>query len=90
MNYEKRRIVENKNDDPDYIDSIIPPHEDFIYGIDIERFIYQLTSEQSIVLLFLSLGYKPKEIRSILGFKNVNSIGKIVMGLKDVFRKEYF
>ena len=64
--------------------------EDFMYGLDVENFIYKLDTKETITLLFLAMGYKPKEIKTILGYKNVNSIGKIVMKMKGVFKKEYF
>lgn len=76
--------------DEDEFDYLIPSYEDYQYGLDIEAFIHSLSYQETLTLLFLSLSFKPKEIRDIMGFKNVNSIGKIVMTLKDKYKKEYF
>lgn len=86
----KKIAWEKDYNDPDYLDTIIPSTEDFIYSLDIEKFIYKLSEKEAIVLLFLSMGFKAKEIKEIMGYKNVNNINKIVMSLKKTFNKEYF
>jgi hypothetical protein len=48
------------------LDNLMPIHEDDIYRIDVEAFIFGLSYRESVVLLFRSLDVPVKDIAPIL------------------------
>lgn len=71
--------LDNENFD---IEHLLPTTELSVASMDVEKFIYHLPYRNVAVLVFLSMGYKPKEIMKIMRFKNVNSIHHIVGDLR--------
>lgn len=51
-----------------------------------ERFFYALTPDQLEVLLFLYLGYTPKEIMRKLRYKNIRRFYNVSATLRTVYR----
>ena len=71
-------------------DGVEPIHDDSYRRVDIERFLFSLTPNQTIIVLFKTLGYKPKEIQKFMGYKNVNAIHRIIHNMRKVQVKEEF
>lgn len=63
-------------------------YEDSTSRLDIEKFIFRLSLDQSMVLTLRSLGYSPHEISRILKHRNPQKIYKLMMSLKEFYKKE--
>ena len=67
---------------------LVPFYEDPTNRLDIEKFIFTLSMEESMVLTLLSLGYSFDEIKDVMGFKNAGSVRKITMEIRNKYKKE--
>lgn len=92
MNYKPQGFYEYEAEggrsEIEYMDSVMAPHYDSVSRIDIEKFIFKLSMNEVVVLLFLAMGYKRKEVKEIMGYKNVQNINQIVMRLREKHVKE--
>lgn len=70
-----------------YINLIAPTISDSINRIDIERFIFTLPLNETIVLVFAAMGYKRSEIQELLGYKRVQSVNQMFMKLRESYLK---
>lgn len=64
------------------------PEEDFIYYMDMERLIFKLEKEQTLILLYRYMGFKPEEIVEILGFKNIGKYYRLNFKLRRNYEKQ--
>ncbi len=71
--------------DIDYDDQqpyALPSYVDSDRRIDVERFIFNMSMNESIVVLLLAMSLKPKEIAVVLQRKNVNYVYNIIAKLR--------
>jgi hypothetical protein len=78
------RSYQSEYEGEDFINLVAPSFEESINTFDVEDFIYRLPMHESIVLLFISLGYKRKDIQEMLGYKYVSSINQIVLKMRKI------
>ncbi len=78
---------ESDFEDEAYVNMIAPSVEDSTDRIDVERFIFTLPLNESIVLVFSSMGYSRDEIRKLLGYRRVQSINQMFMKLRHLYLK---
>ena len=78
------RTYASEYDNEDFVNEIAPSFEDSIHRFDVEDFIFRLPVNESIVLLFISMGYKRREIQKMLGYKYVSSINQMVLKMRKI------
>lgn len=72
----------------DELSEELHPIDNYTPRVDIERFIFSLSFNETLTLLMLSLGFKPREIQKFTHYKNVNSIHKLRYQLRAMYRKK--
>ena len=65
--------IENQTDIDEY---------DFYDDPGVEKFLFSLNQKQSLVLLYRYMGFNPREICNLLGFKHTGSYRKVLYSLR--------
>ncbi len=77
-----RVLADVERDDDIHESSVYPSYVDSDRRVDVERFIFGLTQDETLVVLFSAMSFKPKEICNIVGRKNVNFVYNILAKLR--------
>lgn len=87
----KIKMIKNRsqNELDDFLENNIAlSYVDSTARVDIENFIFNLTLDESMVLTLKALGYTPREIRRILKHRNPQKVYKVILSLKEFYKKE--
>lgn len=77
------RVTNDINYDDEPQGTAVPFYEDSVRRIDVENFLFGLGYKESIVVLFMALSYKPKEISKMLGYSTANDIYQILLKIRN-------
>lgn len=80
----KKKKMDRDIDEVSHYHNIPDPYEGSMCGLDVENFIFKLDMQESTILLFMALSYKPKEICKLLGYKNLGSIYQILTKMRNL------
>lgn len=75
---------------PRTLEDFMDPHIDSVRRLDIQRFIFSLSFNEVATILFLSMGFKRKEIHELLGYKRVQNLNQIVSRIRRLYQDEQF
>lgn len=79
----KMRVTNDINFEDDNEGTAVPFYEDSSRRIDVENFLFHLGYKESIVVLFMALSYKPKEISKIMGYSTANDVYQILLKMRN-------
>lgn len=74
----------------EFLEEFIDPQIDSIRRLDVQRFIFDLSFNEVATILFLSMGYKRKEIHGLIGYKRVHNVNQIVSKVRKMYWDEQF